>query len=216
MSAEGLLIAVEGIDGAGTTTQIARYAEHLRREGRLVHVTREPSTGPIGSMLRQALGGHVELASSHHAESMALLFAADRLDHLSREIEPQLHAGAVVLTDRYDFSSLAYQTATASAALTADGSFESWIRSLNRFARRPDCTLVVNVSADVAERRRRDRSGKPDIYEYAELQARLAALYRDAERLAPNDRIVHVDGDGSLDEVADAIRAALDPIVFTR
>ena len=57
MNHQGKLIVLEGIDGAGTTTQIERYAEHLRLANRTVHVTRQPSPGPIGTMLRQALGG---------------------------------------------------------------------------------------------------------------------------------------------------------------
>jgi dTMP kinase len=214
MNLQGKLIVVEGIDGAGTTTQIERYAAHLRQAKRLVHVTREPSQGPIGSMLRQALGGRMALGNGYHSELMALLFAADRLDHLATEIEPWLRDGAVVLCDRYDLSSIAYQTTTAPAELLERVDFESWVRSLNRFARRPDLTVVVNVSPDLAERRRRSRTGKPDIYEVAELQRKLAALYRDAERLTPGDAIVHIDGDPSLEEVSASLRAVLDPLVL--
>lgn len=213
VSRDGLLVVIEGIDGAGTTTQIERYASHLRERSRLVHVTRQPSRGPIGALIRQALGGRLSIGSDHEAATMALLFAADRLDHLSTEVEPWLRDGAVVLCDRYDLSSLAYQAATASSKLVV-ADFESWIRTLNRYARRPDLTLVVDVHPDVAERRRAQRSGQPELYEVRELQARLAELYRDAERLCPGDRMVHIDGDGSLDEVAVAIRAALDPFVF--
>ncbi|MBM4374450.1 MAG: dTMP kinase [Deltaproteobacteria bacterium] len=210
----GKLVVIEGIDGAGTTTQTERYAEHLRARGLAVHTTRQPSRGPVGSFVRQALGGEVSLGGALHAPLMALLFAADRLAHLAAEIEPRLAAGAVVLCDRYDLSSIAYQTSTAPSELLASGEFEAWVRSLNRFARRPDVTLVVDVTPEVAERRRATRSGKPDIYEYKELQARLAALYREAERLAPGDAILHVDGDPSLDEVTRRIRAALDPLVL--
>jgi dTMP kinase len=210
----GKLVVIEGIDGAGTTTQMERYAEHLRAHGRAVHTTRQPTRGPVGSFIRQALGGEVSLGGELHAPLMALLFAADRLAHLAAEVEPKLVEGAVVLCDRYDLSSIAYQTATAPRALLAELDFESWVRSLNRFARRPDVTLVVDVTPEVAERRRAARSGRPDIYEYAELQTRLAALYRDAERLTPGDTILHVDGDPTLDEVTERIRAALDPIVL--
>lgn len=210
----GKLIVVEGIDGAGTTTQIERYAEHLRQKRRVVRVTREPSQGPIGTMLRQALGGRVQLGRAHHSEIMALLFAADRLHHLATEIEPWLRDGAVVLCDRYDLSSIAYQTATAAAELLERVDFEAWVRTLNRFALRPDLTVIVNVTPAVAEARRRLRPGAPDIYEYSELQTKLAGLYRDAERILPNDRIVHLDGDPSLDEVSAALSAVLDPFVL--
>ena len=214
MNHQGKLIVLEGLDGAGTTTQIERYAEHLRLANRTVHVTRQPSPGPIGTMLRQALGGRVAVGSEHHSEIMALLFAADRLDHLAREVDPWLREGAVVLCDRYDLSSIAYQTATAPAELLARVDFEGWVRSLNRFARRPDLTVVVDVTPELAEGRRASRAGKPDIYEYSDLQSRLAALYREAERLCPGDAIVHVDGDPSLDEVSARIRGILDPMVL--
>lgn len=214
MTQPGPFIVIEGIDGAGTTTQILRYAEYLRSRGRMVHVTRQPSVGPIGGLIRQGLNGRVRLDPATLAPIMALLFAADRIDHVAMEIEPLLREGTVVLCDRYDLSSIAYQTATAPAELLARFDFEAWIRELNRLARRPDLTLVVNVSPEVAERRRHVRGGPPDIYEVSDLQRRLAALYRDAERLCPNDRIVHLDGDPSLDDVAEGIRRVLDPIVF--
>src|SRR4051812_35922446 len=101
---QGRLIALEGVDGAGTTTQAQRLAVLL---GARAHVTREPSGGPLGQLLRQLLSGaHADLDPA----AVALLFAADRLDHLSREVEPALARGQHVITDRYLLSSLAYQT----------------------------------------------------------------------------------------------------------
>src|SRR5215510_4380033 len=102
----GRLIVLEGIDGAGTTTQAGKLVEALRREGRDAHLTREPSDGPIGRLLREILSGkHAPV----DATTMALLFAADRADHLQREVEPALKRGAVVVSDRWYHSSLAYQ-----------------------------------------------------------------------------------------------------------
>jgi dTMP kinase len=210
----GKLVVIEGIDGAGTTTQMERYAEHLRSRCVPVHTTRQPSRGPIGSFIRQALGGSLSLGGERHAPLMALLFAADRLEHLASEVEPKLAEGIVVLCDRYDLSSIAYQTATAPPEVRSSVDFERWVRSLNRFARRPDVTLVVDVTPEVAEQRRASRSGKPDLYEVAELQRTLAGLYREAERLCPDDAIVHIDGDPSLDEVTARIREVLDPLVL--
>ena len=81
-SLAGLLIAVEGADGAGTTTQCRRLESWLTAAGRVVHLTREPSTGPVGVVIRELLGGaHAPFDPS----ALALLFAADRLDHLARE-----------------------------------------------------------------------------------------------------------------------------------
>src|ERR1043166_5184318 len=104
------LIVLEGIDGAGTTTQSRRLALHLRNHGRTAHWTREPSDGPIGRLIREMLTGHHALPTGSISQShFGLLFAADRLDHCQREVEPQLAAGAIVVSDRWYHSSLAYQ-----------------------------------------------------------------------------------------------------------
>lgn len=210
---QGKLLVFEGIDGAGTTTQIARFSERLRAQGHTVHVTREPSVGPIGVLIREALGGRIELGGATHAQTMALLFAADRLDHVAREIQPRLAEGVIVLSDRYDLSSLAYQTATAKDAGSDGFDLTTWVRSLNRFALRPDATVVIDVNPDVAAQRRTARGAAVEIYEHDALQRKLASLYRDAERLVPGDRILHVSGDGSADEVADAVALAFAPLV---
>ncbi len=212
MKRRGVFVVVEGIDGAGTTTQIDRYAAYVRGLGREVHVTREPSDGPVGTFVREILVGRVALPSSAEGDVMALLFASDRLDHVRGEIEPALARGAVVLSDRYDLSSLAYQSVATSSRLPAH-ELVAWIRTLNRFARRPDVTLVVDVSPDIAAARRRKRGSAEDLYEKNELQARLAKAYAHAEALVPGDKVVHVHGDGTVEEVALLIREALGPWV---
>lgn len=212
MKRRGTFVAIEGIDGAGTTTQTERYAATLRASGRLVHVTREPSTGPVGTFIRDILAGRRQLPGGPGFDLMALLFAADRLDHVRGEIEPSLREGAVVLSDRYDLSSLAYQSVSSESNLQAH-EIVAWIRELNRFARRPDVTLVVDVSPEIAAGRRKSRGLPGDLYEVEALQARLAKAYAHAEALVPGDRVVHVRGDGDIESVALAIHAALAPFV---
>jgi len=216
----GVFVAIEGIDGAGTTTQMERYAAHLRGQKRAVHTTREPSTGPIGSLIRLMLTERVSLPSGRHPETMALLFAADRLDHVECEVSPLLRDGCVVLSDRYYLSSIIYQSVAADVpppstrdAAPTPRADVPWIRELNRFAKAPDVTLVVDVSPDVAAARRRARGGPREIFDDQDLQRRLAAAYRQADSFVPGDRVVHVDGDGSPDEVTRAIVAALAPYV---
>jgi dTMP kinase len=206
---DGIFVVFEGIDGSGTTTQIERYAGRLREARRPVHVTREPSNGPVGTMIRLVLTQRVALPRTHQAEAMALLFAADRLDHVASEIDPLLRDGYVVLSDRYDLSSLAYQSTTSAENAASVG----WIRELNRHARRPDLTLVLDVSPEVAAARRRARGGAAELFDDAELQAKLASAYRRAEEFVPGDRVVHIDGDQDVSAVQAAIAAALDPIV---
>jgi dTMP kinase len=192
---DGKLVVVEGIDGSGSTTITDEVVAHLRAQGRPVHKTCEPSSGPIGAMIRQVLAHRLVLPGAANTtapdwSTMALLFAADRLDHLHAEVLPLLRQGVTVISDRYDLSSLAYQSATAHA----DGpQVIAWIRDLNRYARRPDVTLVLDVRADVAAERRHGRGGAEELYERSELQARLCEAYAHAEALVPGDAIVHID-----------------------
>src|SRR5262245_60789906 len=148
---EGAFIVVEGIDGSGSTTVVERLAAHLASNKKSAHRTCEPSGGPIGSMIRQILAHRIVVPgklgpSSPGWATMALLFAADRVDHLEAEVLPRLRDGAIVLSDRYDLSSLAYQAATARAQDPEDvRRVIAWIRELNARARRPDLTLVLDV-----------------------------------------------------------------------
>lgn len=208
---EGLFVVLEGIDGSGTTTQAERWAAHLRAQRRLVHVTREPSGGPVGAQIRLVLTQRIALPSDHQAEMMTLLFAADRLDHVASEIAPHLRDGYVVISDRYDLSSLAYQSITAGSRDPA--AVVAWIRECNRFARRPDVTVVLDVSPDVAAARRRARGGAAEIFDDADLQAGLADAYRRAEALVPDDRVIHIDGDRDADAVSRSIVEALEAFV---
>ncbi len=199
-----LFIVLEGIDGSGTTTQMPLLADHLGRRGRSVHTTREPSQGPVGRLLREILlGGHA-LPSGAPADglAMALLFAADRRDHLTREIEPALAAGADVISDRYLFSSLAYQAQEAE---------RDWVAGLARDLRPPDLTLLLEVPVAVAAARRR-AAGRPDErYDADQVQTRVAARYR--ELCAADPRAVILDAQGSIEEVARGVAATVDRLL---
>ncbi|UQA59528.1 dTMP kinase [Polyangium aurulentum] len=210
---DGVFVVFEGIDGAGTTTQSQRYAAWLRARRRLAHVTREPSGGPMGSLLRLVITQRVSLPATHRDAAMALLFAADRLDHVESEINPHLRDGYVVISDRYDLSSVIYQSMSGADEGPERTAFAAWIRDCNRYARRPDVTVVLDVSPEVAAQRRRNRGGASELFEEAELQAKLARAYLKAEEILPGDRIVHVDGDADVDAVAAAVIEALAPFV---
>jgi dTMP kinase len=200
---EGLFIVLEGVDGAGTTTHTKLLSDGLRQRGLPVHSTREPSDGPIGNMLRQILAGRVVVPGIRGPRppswsTMALLFAADRLDHVEAEIVPNLLDGVTVLSDRYDHSSVAYQSVTGGG----DPDAVVWVKELNRHARRPDLTIVLDVPPEIAAQRRIQRGRGREIYDDDELQVQLAAFYLDIDRHFPGDRIVHVDGSRSVQEVA--------------
>lgn len=210
----GFFIAVEGVDGCGSTTHSKRLADALRNAGRHVVHTYEPTAGPIGAMIRQVLQQKLVLpgASAPHSfgwSTMALLFAADRLDHLDSTVIPALRDGAIVVTDRYDLSSVAYQSATAPGGELV----MPWIRELNAHALRPDLTLVIDVPLEVAEARRVSRGKAEEIFEKRAIQERLIGLYQRAAELRPGDHIVHVSGVGEVAEVAariwEAVKVAL-------
>lgn len=195
-SATGRFIVLEGIDGSGTTTQALRLAEALRADGHEVLSTHEPSDGPIGVVLRQALTRRLVGLSDR---VLALLFAADRLHHLEAVVEPALAEGKVVVSDRYVLSSLAYQGMRLPLA---------WVESLNAAARRPDLTLYLDVDARTAAGRRRGRGGAEELFDADEVQRAVARAYgRVIRKHTRTQRVVRVDGAGSPDEVAVAVLA---------
>jgi dTMP kinase len=203
----GRFVVLEGIDGSGTTTQVARLAERLRSQRQLVRVTREPSDGPVGTLVRQVLTGRLVVPGGRAPgwATMALLFAADRMDHVESEIEPVVSEGGIVVSDRYDASSLAYQSVSSGAE---SREAVEWIRSLNRYVRRPDLTVVLDLPADVAADRRMLRGEAAQLYDQNEVQRALAAFYKDLAKHMPNDRVVVIDAGGSMDEVHERVWTA--------
>jgi dTMP kinase len=206
----GRFIVLEGIDGCGSTTHSKRLAKTLRSAGVDVRLTCEPTTGPIGALIRQVLQKRLFVPDATGPRdfawsTMALLFAADRLDHIECMILPALREGATVISDRYDLSSLAYQSATAPAGERV----VPWIREINMCALRPDLTIVLDVSAETAEERRRMRGSAEEMFESHEIQRKLAAIYGGAGELVPGDRVVHVSGEGEIEVVGDRVLAAV-------
>jgi dTMP kinase len=198
-AAAGRLIVLEGLDGAGTTTQAKRLVEHLNASGKRAHATREPSDGPVGKLIREMLTGKHAIAGQKIAQdTFGLLFAADRLDHLQREVEPQLAAGTLVISDRWYHSSLAYQ---------GTGADRDWITALNARARRPDVTIFLDVRPEVAAKRRADAGRVEELFEAIEMQREVDAGYRAAiaELRAAGEKIVVLDGEQTPDDVFAAI-----------
>jgi dTMP kinase len=200
----GAFIALEGIDGSGTTTHARLLVAALRRSGLCVELTCEPSQGPVGLLLRQLLGaGDGERRAGW--STLALLFAADRAQHVEATIVPALQSGCWVVSDRYVLSSLVYQSTDGACDETA----LPWIVALNSRVPRPDLTLVLDVPPEVAEERRRLRATAREIFDDGETQQRLARAYAAAEQLVPGDRLVHIDADGAVEQVAERVLGAV-------
>jgi dTMP kinase len=189
------LIVIEGLDGAGTTTQVRRLVEHLNARGTRAHGTREPSDGPVGRLIREMLtGGHAITGEAISQSTFGLLFAADRLDHLQREVEPALRAGTWVVSDRWYHSSLAYQ---------GTGAERDWIAMINGRARKPDITLFLKVRPEVAAERRKAAGRVQELFEDIQMQREVDAGYRATidELSAQGERIITIDGEQSEDDV---------------
>lgn len=172
----GFFVVFEGIDGSGKTTQRDILARVLEARGERVHVTREPSDGAIGKLIRERLAGKPEDAP--HWRAMAMLFAADRLEHLRTEIEPALAEGAIVLCDRYVASNIAYQTASAAVRGLDRPIVRDYIRMLNHHARVADLQFLISVTVEEATTRRRAR-GREELFDEALVQRTVLEEYRD-------------------------------------
>jgi dTMP kinase len=177
----GWFIAVEGGDGAGKSTQIEALARWLGRRGFEVVTTREPGATELGAKLREILLHAEEHAVGARAE--ALLFAADRADHVEKVVRPALERGAIVLTDRHVDSSIAYQS--GGRGLAADE-----VAALSAFATdglRPNLVVLLDIDPALAWERAQTRSDGPDKLEAepAEFHARVRRVFRDRAAAEP-------------------------------
>ena len=139
LNQKGYLIAFEGIDGSGTSTHSRLLHEFLAQQGFRVLLTREPTKGIIGQLIRKTLQNECLI---HQPEAYALLFAADRIQHVKEIIEPALEQGQIVITTRYIESSLAYQS--------AQGLPIEWIQVINQNIIWPDITIILDIDPENA------------------------------------------------------------------
>jgi dTMP kinase len=139
-------------------------------------------------------GGHAIAGQKLSQGTFGLLFAADRLDHMQREVEPAMAAGATVVSDRWYHSSLAYQ---------GTGADRDWIAHLNSRALRPDLTIFLKVRPEVAAKRRAAAGRTQELFEHIEMQREVDAGYRAtfAELIAAGETIEILDGELTLDQV---------------
>jgi len=187
----GKFIVIEGLDGSGKTTQAKLIAARLSRSHNAIY-TAEPSQGKIGTYIREAcLYGENRLLNTVEA----LLFAADRIEHVENEIKPALAEGRLVLSDRYVYSSLAYQ---GSAGLST-----AWISEINKHALKPDFAVFIDVlPEDVLQRLRRRRS----VMENLETQRKVREIYM---QYVEKGELSRINGNKSMKEVAEDLAATI-------
>ena len=199
----GNMFVFEGIDGSGTTTQAAEARKRFEARGLPAQVTAEPSSGPIGSQIRQILSGRLVVprrggSAPFDWQTMALLFAADRQDHIAAKITPNLNDGVNIICDRYVHSSVIYQSVSSGKEDAA-----SWIKECNRYARNPDLVFYLKIDPTEAVRRCRQRDTQTDMFDDPELQRLLALAYDNIESYFPEHSIVTIDAGQSVDDIAD-------------
>jgi dTMP kinase len=188
MKGKGFFICVEGLDGCGKTTQTKLLVRKLGKMGWGAVYTAEPSRGKIGKFIQKyCLQG--EKRTFPIVE--ALLFAADRFEHVEREVIPALNEGKIVVSDRYVYSSLAYQGAT--------GLDLKWIEMINEHAIRPDLAIFVDVEPEAVIKRLKP---KKSVMENLETQRKVREVY---VKFVEKGKLVRIDGNKSTKEVADDI-----------
>ncbi|MFF8394238.1 dTMP kinase [Streptomyces sp. NPDC016172] len=204
-AATGFFIALEGGDGAGKSTQAEALAEWIRAKGHEVVLTREPGATPVGKRLRSILLDVSSAGLSHRAE--ALLYAADRAEHIDTVVRPALERGAVVISDRYIDSSVAYQGAGRDLSPTE-------IARINRWATNglvPHLTVLLDVAPETARERFTEAPDRLES-EPAEFHARVRAGFL---TLAAADagRYLVVDAGQEPEAVTTVIRHRLDQVL---
>jgi dTMP kinase len=189
MHRKGIFLVIEGLDGSGKTTQARILTKRLYHSHNAM-LTSEPSRGKIGSFIRQCCLYEDKRLPT---EAEALLFAADRVEHVQNEVKPALDEGRLVICDRYVYSSLAYQ---GSAGLSLD-----WIKTINARALQPDFSVFIDVAPErVLERLQRKKS----VMETLETQKKVRDVYL---KFVEKGELVRVNGDKSREVVADALYA---------
>jgi dTMP kinase len=203
MATSGVFVVLEGGDGSGKSTQAQLLVSRLRDLGREVVATREPGATEAGAVIRSLVLGGGDL----DPRAEALLIAADRAEHVAEVIRPALDRGAVVVSDRYIPSSLAYQGVARGLGVDEIARLSAWATG----ELTPDLVVILDVAADEAAARRagpEDRMERePDSFRSAVNQA-----YRD---LAVRFGWTTVDGSAPVEVVAEQVWAAVRPLVCT-
>ncbi|MFI1359618.1 dTMP kinase [Streptomyces sp. NPDC020898] len=205
IASNGFFIALEGGDGAGKSTQAKALAEWIRAKGHEVVVTREPGATPVGKRLRSILLDVSSAGLSHRAE--ALLYAADRAEHVDTVVRPALERGAVVISDRYIDSSVAYQGAGRDLSPTEIARISRWATD----GLVPHLTVLLDVSPEAARERFTEAPDRLES-EPAEFHERVRSGFLTLAAADPGRYLV-VDGGQEPESVTTVVRHRLDQLL---
>ena len=202
---KGRFIVFEGIDGAGKSTQIEMLRQKLTREGRKVFITAEPTASVTGGILRDALSGNYRRTASE----LAAMFLSDRVFHNVNEsvgINQALEKGFDVISDRYYYSSFAYQ------GLDSD---IDWVIDMNLNCpdiRKPDLCIFLDLDAEKSKSRIDTNRATVEIFEKEEILNRIRNKFFDVFKRLSNENIAIIDASGSVDDVAAKISDVVDKL----
>lgn len=202
---KGKFIVLEGIDGSGKSSQIGPLVKRLQNLGLPCRETREPTGGPVGSLIRQIFTGRVTADN----RVIAALYAADRIDHLVNEVDGLCAAigqGITVVSDRYYFSSYAYHS------VDMDMDWVIQANSVSAGLLRPTLTVFLDVPVETALERIRQNRVVEEIFDQEDRLRKTRELYfRAFERLKDVEQVAVVDGTGTQEQVAERIWGAVSP-----
>ncbi|MBW1615406.1 MAG: dTMP kinase [Deltaproteobacteria bacterium] len=191
----GKFIVFEGIDGSGKSTQVKRLANRLIKEKKNICKTFEPTDGPIGSLARQMMTGRIKADN----KTIALLFAADRIDHLLNDINgivSMLKKGINVISDRYYFSSYAYQ----SSYIKMERIIEANIISAQTM--RPDVNIFIDINPQTAFNRLKKKRSLLELYEnITDMQKVRKSYFKAFDKLKNEEKILIIDGNDAPDNI---------------
>ncbi len=189
---KGKFVLLEGIDGCGKTTHAKLLAKWLAEKGHDVLHTKEPSRGQIGLLLRDYL----------KKDSLplidALLFTADRAEHLEKEVRPALEEGKIIVCERYVYSTIAYQV--------AQGLDKTWLTELNAFAIKPDLTILLDLDPEVSVK----RTSTKEKFETLEFLKKVRKNYL---ALANEEKFSVIDAGRAKNAVQESIRNVVQDIL---
>lgn len=191
---------LEGLDGAGTTTQLRNIEKALSLTNKDFFITQEPTSFETGKLIRRILSGEIKAEQS----TIAYLFAADRDNHLNNSkdgIITQINKGKLVISDRYLFSSLAYQSI---------GFDYGKISDLNKDFPYPEYIIFIDTPADDCIKRIDARGEKKEIFEKLEYQKKVHANYEKCfEKLPEGCHLLRIDGTLSREDIFEIIKREL-------
>jgi len=193
------LIAFEGLDGSGLSTQAIKLKEYLSSKGKNIALTKEPTDGLIGGLIKASLRKEWRTNPS----ALQFLFAADRAHHLSNEIEPSIKKGKLVITDRYILSSLAF------GAIDVNMNF---LKQLNSPFRRPDLTFIIDTQPRICMQRIKKSRFSVELFEDEQRLIAIRNNYLSLKNHFTGTFII--DGNKSVEEVFTEIKKIVDKRVY--